>query len=303
MKNTLAALSLASLFATPANAINLYSDGDTSINLTAELRLLAVAQEEEVGDRFFTKDDESRVTVDFENKGDLVSVLGTVQVRFDEGDGEGSNNTFTKLLFGGLKSDYGTLLGGRQYTFLDDADLQDVSYNFGDAITPGSDYDASVVKYLYNTDGYTAGFLFTIPSSGLDDSIKTQQGLIRTEVENADLQVIIGRDEEDIYFNADVAYKVDQLYFGLAVSYLDFKNSDAVTGYGVGIRYTLGASRVYGGYEATDAVATAVTEKDPSTWYLGGDYAVAKSSVVFVEFGEHYGANGMSLEVGLRAEF
>ncbi len=303
MKYTLAALSLASLFATSAHGINLYSDGDTSIDLTAELRLLAVAQEKDLGDRFFTKDDDSRVTVEFENKGEMVSVLGTVQVRFAEGNGEESNNAFTKLLFGGLKSDYGTLLGGRQYTFLDDADLQDVSYNFGDAITPGSDYDASVVKYLYNTDGYTAGLLFTISSSDLDDSSDTMQGLIRTEVDNADLQIIIGSDDDDTYFNADIAYQVDQLYVGFAVSYLDMKNGDAVTGYGVGARYALGASRIYGGFEATDAAQTPSTDKDPSTWYLGGDYAVAKSSVVFVEFGEHYGANGMSLEVGLRAEF
>ncbi len=304
MNKTLVSLSLAALFSTSSQALNLYTDEKTAINLDAELRLLAVAQEDEIGglpaEQFFTKDDESRLTASFEHSGDVANIVGTIQIRFAEEDGD-KNNTFTKLLFAGLKTDNGTLLGGRQYTFVDDAGLQDVSYNFGDQIAMGSDYDSSAVKYSYSADNYAVGFLFTIPTEGLDNSGETVQAMIKTKFPNGDFKVIIGQDDDGpfkgIYFNADMGYTIEQLYLGAAINYIDLKGPDTVLGYGVGAKYAVGDAGFYAGYEGTDQ------DSNPYTWYLGSDYNIAQLSVIFAEFGEHSGGDGMSLEVGLRTQF
>jgi hypothetical protein len=309
MNKTLVSLSLAALFSTSSQALSLYADEKTAINLDAEFRLLAVVQEEEIGglpaEQSFTKDDESRLTVSFEHSGDIASVVGTIQIRFsEEGNEDGDddkNNTFTKLLFAGLKTDNGTLLGGRQYTFVDEAELQDVSYNFGDQIAMGSDYDSSAVKYTYSADNYAVGFLFTIPTEGLDNSGETVQAMIKTKFPNGDFKVIIGQDDDGpfkgIYFNADMGYTIDQFYLGGAINYIDLKGTDTVLGYGVGAKYATGDAGFYAGYEGTDM------DSNPYTWYLGSDYNIAQLSVIFAEFGEHSGGDGMSFEVGLRAQF
>lgn len=306
MNKNLVVISLSAIFSTSVEAMNLYTDDTSWINLDAEIRLLAVAQEDEAGEGFFTKDDGSRLTASFGHRGELASMVGTVQIRFADNEDEDnndiaeSNNTYTKLLFGGLESEYGTLLGGRQYTFVDDAGLQDVSYNFGDTIAMGSDYDASVVKYTHSTDNYTVGLLMTIPSSELQDSEKTVQMMIKTHVSGAQLQIIVGQDDVDgqgAYFNADMGYTVDDIYFGAAVNYLDQKGDDAILGYGFGAKYYIEDVAVYGGFEDTNE------DNSSPAWYFGGDYAVARASVIFVELGEHENRDGLSLELGLRTSF
>ena len=282
-----------------AQALNLYSDEDSVINMDAEIRILGVAQDEEVGEAYFTKDDDSRLTLSFQHRGQFAAAVGAVQFRFS--DDRDSNNVFAKLLFGGIQTQYGTLLAGRQYTFVDEVDLQDVSYNFGDTIALGSDYDSSMLKYTYGNENLTLGLLITIPSLGMDNSGDTFQALIKTHVDDAELQVILGNDDDDlvngIYYNSSVGYSIDGLYFGASVNYMKVKEGDDIFTYGVGSKYDFGAVGVYTGYEDT------TKENSSAAWYLGSDYYFAKMSVLFAEFGEHANSNGLSLEIGFRTQF
>ena len=281
-----------------ARALNLYANEDSIINLDAEIRILGVAQDEEVGEAYFTKDDESRLTLSFQHSGQYATAVGAVQFRFSED--RDANNVFAKLLFGGVQSQLGTLLAGRQYTFVDEVDLQDVSYNFGDTISLGSDYDSSVIKYAYALDVFTVGLLATIPSKGLDNSLQTYQGLIKIDNKDSELQLIIGNDDvigKGMYVNSSVGYDWQKLYLGAALNYIQVVQEDDIITYGVGAKYDFGAVGVYTGYEASSK------ENSTPAWYFGSDYYFAKLSVLFAEFGEHADSNGLSLQIGFRTQF
>lgn len=149
MKKTLVALAVAAFAATSANAVVVYNQDGTKVEVEGSVRLIlekasskkVKANGTETGEskRADLKNDGSRLWVKAsQDLGEGFSAIGGLELRFD-GDSHKDNdsnssfgNPTTRQLFAGFKNeDVGTLTFGRQETTLDAVQLSDFTYTYG----------------------------------------------------------------------------------------------------------------------------------------------------------------------------
>lgn len=149
MKKTLVALAVAAFAATSANAVVVYNQDGTKVEVEGSVRLIlekasskVKANGTEIGGeskRADLKDDGSRLWVKAsQDLGEGFSAIGGLELRFngDSHKDNTSNSSFgnptTRQLFAGFKNeDVGTLTFGRQETTLDAVQLSDFTYTYG----------------------------------------------------------------------------------------------------------------------------------------------------------------------------
>lgn len=183
MKKTLLVLSIASLFAGSANAVMIYSDNGTQLDVSGSVRVALVQTSgERTNDRLDLRNDGSRIKFKFgQALGDGFSALGYVELRpssLDFGD-----DISTKYLYAGLSADgLGSLTFGKQKTAGDafklaDPAEQDVAVNDGakaaDLIT-----SARKVIHFKSDDIYSLGleasYIFDDESGKTTASVLTE---------------------------------------------------------------------------------------------------------------------------------
>lgn len=148
MKKTLVALAVAAFAATSANAVVVYNQDGTKVEVEGSVRLILEKASSKVktngtetgeSKRADLKNDGSRLWVKAsQDLGEGFSAIGGLELRFngDSYDDNTSNSSFgnptTRQLFAGFKNeDVGTLTFGRQETTLDAVQLSDFTYTYG----------------------------------------------------------------------------------------------------------------------------------------------------------------------------
>lgn len=126
MKKTLIALAVAALAATSANAVVVYDQENTKVELNGSVRL---ALQKLKDHRWDLANDGSRISLSASHKfADDVRVLAGIEVRPDLDSG----GLLTEQLYAGVSYDsVGTFTLGRQTTVADDFGVSDVTYMFG----------------------------------------------------------------------------------------------------------------------------------------------------------------------------
>lgn len=198
MKKTLVALAVAAMAATSANAITIYEQDGTKVDLNGSFRMF-LGKDDTAGGRGDLINDGSRIILRATHDlGNGLSAIAGYQLRFEDKDGKGdafkqsgADSNFgsptTRQLFGGFKyDDIGTLTFGRQATNSDDV-VQDATYYRSGAYNPLlTDADKSVKFRSAEWSGFSFGvdYLFGHSNKDLDPKLVDDKGNAITEYKN-----------------------------------------------------------------------------------------------------------------------
>ena len=218
MKKTLVALAVAAMAATSANAITIYEQDGTKVDLNGSFRMFLG----KVGDRGDLVDEGSRIILQATHDlGNGLSAIAGYQLRFEDKDGSGdafkqsgADSNFgsptTRHLFGGFKyDDIGTLTFGRQATNADDV-VQDATYYRSGEYNPlVTNADKSVKFRSAEWSGFSFGVDYLFGHSNKDlnpelkDGVKYKNGYGVAAFYNYDIA-----DDQKVEFAA--VYSQDQ---------------------------------------------------------------------------------------------
>lgn len=198
MKKTLVALAVAAMAATSANAITIYEQDGTKVDLNGSFRMF-LGKDDTAGGRGDLINDGSRIILRATHDlGNGLSAIAGYQLRFEDKDGKGDafkqsgadsdfGSPTTRQLFGGLKyDDIGTLTFGRQATNSDDV-VQDATYYRSGQYNPLlTDADKSVKFRSAEWSGFSFGvdYMFGHSNKDLDSKLVDEDGNAVAEYKN-----------------------------------------------------------------------------------------------------------------------
>ena len=296
MKKTI--LASAILLAGAANAAEIYNNEGATLSLNGSIRTNAVMSNESKAKDITFQDSGSRFNIQAGQEIDAGSkAFGKIEVKrygsADAAEGESEDGLYFNKAYVGIESDaYGTFTIGKLLGFNDSLVKNDYTYDGGQyghqnndelgngtidqaqykkalgnatVIVAANDEDTYELGLEYKAAGLTVGFAYDVAN----DRTRTA-GTGSPLVDNS--AYIFGAR----YVMNDLSVGVQ--YAGSEISGEDYK------GYGIGVEYTMGQSRVYSVFDIMDNTDKASVEDKGSEFMVGADYAIAKGVKTYAEF-------------------
>lgn len=319
MKKTLVALAVAAMAATSANAVTVYEQDGTKVELGGSLRVfLGRVGDDQRGD---LKNDGSRIKLKATHDlGNGLSAFAGYQLRFDENtknkqtdSSSNFGNPSTRELFVGLAhKDVGALSFGRQYTNADDV-LQDAAYYRSAEWNPLTTRSDKSVKYRSaEWSGFSFGLDYLFGNENKDNATESyKNGYAAAAFYNFDISneqklnfaAVYSEDKYDGINTSETilkrkmwvlhaGYKFNR--FEIAGNYGQYRNDvdngDTKGQYAlVDVAYQItDPSRVYAQWERLDRKddSSGRTDRIANRYLAGVDYKFNKNVVPYVQY-EH----------------
>ncbi|CAH0526443.1 porin [Vibrio hippocampi] len=312
MKKTLLAVAIPALFATSAQAVELYKTDAGSVDFYGQLRT-ELKKSEDADATLGAGSSRAGVSAKYDVNEDLY-VHGKYE--FGTPGGEYGESLTGRLHIAGFGGSWGKVSLGQQWTLQDDFYGADWSYFYGGSViryTPISGgVHSNLIKYNYDADAFSIAAsygldendsapelfeLFATATAGNFDfiaGVASESGF--TSVDNPDY------DEDDdnsvesftlgldtMAYTASVGYTMDKVYLQGTYYYsdIDLGGLDiSENAFGVAATYAWADNATaYAGYEYVTYDVETLDEFDSTIIYVGTDYHLNDWSRLYVEYG------------------
>jgi predicted porin len=314
MKKTILAMAITGLFATTAQATNVYDMDGVKVDLFGDAEVQYVNDIAERVDDKVIRIKEANFGFDLGyDIGNGLTVGGLV--KFGAADDEGQNTATLSDAYVGISSaEWGTLTAGKTVTIFDGAGIgSDYEFGYGDFYEQDNSGE-QVVKYQLDKDMFYGGVAYLMSTEAdVNTNGEAWDANLGARFAGFDVAAFFGQakvtDDPAATAPADPTHDVNNYVFnvkyqiadlGLAASYGVTDDESVASGeddknMGVTATYQLDKARFAAGYAVFDV---ADQDKDVKNFYVNASYAFTGNVNVYAEIG---GSDADNTETGYAA--
>jgi len=305
MKKTILAIAVTGLFATTAQAAQIYENADITVNMFGDAEVAII--------KSLDKHDDTEISIDEANLGFQVDYAFNADVtlsglvKFGAADGDA---TLSDAWVGASSQKLGTLTIGNQATIYDDAGIG-ADYQFGfTSFYSQENSGEQVIKYKLDKESFYVGLAYLVNdesgqtdgTKGFDGNIGVRAGDFEATVYFADMTDESGATDYDkSNVNLELRYQLDALALAAAYAVTDEDKGDVDT-FGLAATYDVSEKvTVAGGWASIDSDMN--TDLD-NQFYLNTSYAFNDYFVAYAEVGANDADDSeLGYALGITAEF
>lgn len=279
MKKALLPAIISALFATSAQAANLYDADGTAVNLSAEIdALYKTSTSETEADEDGVLNTWANVQFDVTTKvSDSVTALGSFEVEADNGASVEVDDAWL-----GFATDFGTVKFGEtgsSYDVLEKTELSNELDEY-DAIYSDSEGDGRAVRYEKTVGPVALSANYSFESGDSDADNFALSADYAVDMFTIGAAYLDGDDTTSMGISASV--EVADLYVAATYTDNEFDAADDFTTAALSASYALDLATVYGSYQIQDFDAGA----DIDHWYAGVSHDITANISAFVEYSD-----------------